>query len=127
MEERRLYPRYGFTWPVTLHGPRDYRVEVEACEISLSGLGLMMDRSTVLGLAQGGTLLTPGDRLRANLPGVPSGGSGDAAGVTCRVVHVRRISYDRYVVALVFVAPDPAQKGAIAALVEQARETRLKG
>jgi hypothetical protein len=132
MRERRLFPRYQFTLPVRVHGPDGYRASVQSCEISVSGLGLTMDRAAVTGLAQGGTLLTPGDRLWVSLPGVPDSAAdsvaavGAGGGLACRAVHVRRLAFDKYVAAVAFVAPDAAQQRAIAELVDQASQTHLK-
>jgi hypothetical protein len=132
MRERRLFPRYQFTLPVGVQGPDGYRASVQSCEISVSGLGLTMDRAAVTGLAQGGTLLTPGDRVWVSLPGVPDSAADDVAavaagrGLACRAVHVRRLALDKYIAAVAFVAPDAAQQRAIVELVEQASQTHLK-
>ncbi|MGB5201250.1 MAG: PilZ domain-containing protein [Sedimenticolaceae bacterium] len=132
MQERRLYPRYQFTLPVGVHGPDGYRASVQSCEISVSGLGLAMSRAAVTALAQGGTVLTPGDRLWVSLPGVPDSAVDDVPavaagrGLACRAVLVRRLALDQYIAAVAFVAPDAAQQRAIAELVEQASQTHLQ-
>ncbi len=132
MQERRLYPRYQFTLPVGVHGPDGYRASVQSCEISVSGLGLTMSRAAVTALAQGGTVLTPGDHLWVSLPGVPDSSVEDVPavaagrGLACRAVFVRRLALDQYVAAVAFVAPDATQQRAITELVEQARQTHLK-
>ena len=129
MQDRRLFPRYRFTLPVGVHGPDGYRASVQSCEISVSGLGLKMSRAAVTALAQGGTVLTPGDRLWVSLPGVPGSAPDDVPavaagrGLACRAVLVRRLALDQYIAAVAFVAPDAAQQRAIAELVEQASQT----
>ncbi len=117
MQERRLFPRYHIDWPATLRGGEGGTFAVAACDFSAAGIGLKVPRAAVVALAQGGSVLTPGDRLGLMI------GSGADDGVVFdgRVQHVRRLSRDQYLVALRFEDQGARQEAALAELVERAR------
>ena len=100
--------------------------EVVASDVSAVGVGCRVSREAVIALAQGGSVLTPGDRLRLTLGGRCAD---PAEGVEFdgRVRHVRRLSRDEYLVGLVFDEPDRQQEAAIADLLVEARAQHLKG
>lgn len=121
MHERRLTPRYSVEWPVTLHWQDSETFEVRACDISVTGIGLMVPRNAVVALAQGGSILTPGDRLQVGLAGAADSGAHDRVTLEGRVRHVRRLAHERYQLGIWFADCTPPQQAALDALVEQAR------
>ncbi|MCB1774868.1 MAG: PilZ domain-containing protein [Gammaproteobacteria bacterium] len=124
MEERRLFPRYPFEHDVELSNADGAVAAAQTSELSAVGVGMLVSRDGVIALAQGGTLLTPGDALVATLP-EPRGPDGRwLTRVACRVKQVRRISVDRYVVSAWFEDASDAQQVAIARLLEQAQRER---
>lgn len=124
MEERRLFPRYTFEHDVELSNADGAVVGARTSELSAVGVGMLVSRDGVVALAQGGSLLTPGDPLVAMLP-EPRGPDGRwLTRVACRVKQVRRISVDKYVVSAWFEDASDVQQGAIARLLEQARRER---
>ena len=118
MEDRRFVPRYPLKLSVELLGAHDERFSAQSHDISLNSIGLDMERTAVLGLAQGGTQLSPGDSVV-----VIVNGQGDLTiTLAGRVRHVRRLSHEQYVVGVWFVDPDPIGEAALQNLVEQARQ-----
>jgi c-di-GMP-binding flagellar brake protein YcgR len=126
MQERRLFPRYSLSQPVGLLGPLGERFEARTSEISMTGIGLLMHRDTVVALAQGGSILTAGDRLRVRLPGAADTPFASVLDIDCQVRLVRRLSQDEYIVVVLFTDVDAAQKAALAAIVEEAKASPLK-
>jgi hypothetical protein len=121
MEERRLYPRFLFEHDIELSNADGAVAGARTNELSVVGVGMIVPRDGVVALAQGGTLLTPGDPLIATLP-EPRGPDGRwLTRVACRVKQVRRVSVDRYVVIAWFEDTTDAQQQAIARLLEQAK------
>ena len=106
---------------VELLGSRGERFFAQSYDISLNSIGLDIERSAVIGLAQSGALLTPGDSLVVVVNG-PDDVSASLAG---RVRHVRRLSHDQYVVGVWFVDPDPIGEAALETLVDKARQGRV--
>ena len=121
MHDRRLFPRYPFERPVTLRDPRGTEFEVRSCDISVAGMGLLLPHTAVVALAQGGKLLTIGDRCQLVLAGTLNDSPHGGLTLECRVKHVRRLSHDEYQVGVWFADPTSGQKAGLTALVEQAR------
>lgn len=119
MQDRRLYPRYTFTRPVELRSPAGEAFAGESCDISVAGVGLLVARSAVLALAQGGSILTTGDELRLMLMAAGDALSAISLGLDCRVKHVRRLSQEQYMVSALFADLSPEQEAALIALVER--------
>lgn len=70
----------------------------------------------MLALAQGGGILTPGDRLRIVLPGAT--GAGAELSLEGRVRHVRRLSQEQYQVGVWFADLTGSQQAGLAALID---------
>lgn len=121
MHERRLSHRYAYTRPVELRDRRGVRYQGRSCDISVSGIGLLLSRNVVVALAQGGSILTTGDRFRLILSGTLNASSQGGLTLECRVRYVRRLSRDGYEVGVWFVEPSAGQQAGIEALVEDAR------
>lgn len=124
MQERRLFPRYSFATPLRVWGGVGDPFDGQSTEISLGGIGFVLHRSAVVALAQGGAILTIGDRLQVSLDAAPAGGGGLRLPGSVR--GVRRLSHDDYQVALTFDEVSPSQRGMLAALVEHARAVHLR-
>ena len=118
--ERRLSVRHPHRCPLTLAGGEGLRFAAQSTDVARAGLGLETDREAVVALAQGGALLTPGDRVGVHLPGVAPGDP--EAVLPARVRHVRRVSQGRYHVGVVFEALDPEGEARLAERVALARE-----
>ena len=121
MQDRRLFPRYSFSSPVELRSRQGERLDAQTSEISSVGIGLLMTRTAVVALAQGGSILTIGDEFELIVAGAADPYFGDSLRMDCRVGHVRRLSKDQYLVGARYADPSPAQEAEIAALVERAR------
>jgi hypothetical protein len=92
-------------------------------DLSVAGIGLEMGREGVLGLAQSGSILCPGDRLEVVLPSAVLAAQGDLD-LQCRVKEVRRISLEKYIVGIWFEELDYASQAALEKLVDDARQRR---
>jgi hypothetical protein len=115
-----LLPRYRYNTEVTIRHPGGERFAVQTTDVSLSGLGMRMSRDVVVALAQGGSVLTPGDRIQIVLsPNVTSADGLIGPRVEGRVRHVRRLSQNEYHVGVRFEDPDAAQQAALKAVVDQ--------
>jgi len=121
MEDRRLSPRYACTQPVELRDRRGVRYQGRTCEISNSGISLLLSRNVVVAMAQGGSILTTGDRFKMILSGTLNPSPQGGLTLECRVRHVRRLSREEYQIGVWFVEPSVGQKAGLAALVEAAR------
>jgi hypothetical protein len=121
MHDRRLFPRYSLSSPVEVCNRQGACFEAQSWEISSVGIGLQMSRGAVLGLGQGGSILTTGDQFELIMAGAADPYFGDSLRVDCWVGHVRRLSQEQYVVGARFVEPSPAQQADISALMERAR------
>jgi hypothetical protein len=121
MQERRLTPRYTYTQPVELRDRRGVRYQGSSCEISVSGISLLLSRNVVVAMAQGGSLLNTGDRFQLILSGTLNPSTQGGLTLECRVRHVRRLSREEYQVGVWFVEPTTGQMAGIAALIEDAR------
>ncbi len=119
-EDRRLFPRYSFTRPAAVRGPDGALLEARSRDISAVGISLLMARDAVAALAQGGSILTIGDRFQLLLPStLGSSLEGDLT-LKCRATYVRRLSLVEYQVGARFLDPTAGQKTRIALLVESA-------
>ncbi|WP_078120073.1 PilZ domain-containing protein [Thiosocius teredinicola] len=101
MQERRLFPRYSYEQPMQLVGLDGELFDAESSDISVNGIVLQTTRHAVVGLAQGGAILTAGDRVKLRLyPETANNGNGIL--LEGRARHVRRLSQDRYLVGVWF-------------------------
>jgi len=117
MQERRLSPRYPFTRPVEVRGRRREVFAARSCDISGAAIGLVMARSAVIALAQGGSILTTGDQFEVVL-------ARDGLSLDCRVRHIRRLSQEQYMVGAWFADLTPEQESALALLLQEATAVR---
>ena len=118
MKERRLSPRYTYTEMVGLLSLKGERFDARSCDISITGIGLLLTRATVVALAQSGSMLTTGDRFRLVLPGTLNASAQGGLTLNCRARHVRRLSREEYQVGVWFLDPTPGQKAGLVALLE---------
>ena len=118
MQERRLFLRHSFSQSVELRGPKGTRYDVRSSDISVVGISLLMPRHIVVALAQGGSILTIGDRFQVLLPGTLNPSLEGGLTLECRVKHVRRLSREEYQVGVWFLDPTPGQKAGLVALLE---------
>lgn len=125
MQERRLFPRYSFASPALIRGGTGGAYEAQATEISLGGISLVLQRKAVVALGQGGLLLGVGDWLKLTL-GAEGGMDQGQLQLSVTVRGVRRLSRDRYLVAMTFDQPTEGQLALIAERVERARARHLK-
>ena len=126
MQERRMYPRFTYTQTVELRGPNGIQFDVESCDISVAGLGMFMGHHIVVALAQGGSILTPGDRLQVLLPGTLNPSLEGGLTLECQVRHVRRLSREQYQVGVRFLGPTPGQTAGLEALVQSAKKVPFR-
>ena len=126
MQERRMYPRFTFTQTVELRGPNGSRFDAESCDISVAGLGMFMRHGVVIALAQGGSILTPGDRLQVLLSGTLNPSLEGGLKLECQVKHVRRLSRYQYQVGVRFLDPTPGQTTGLEALVQSAKRVPFR-
>jgi hypothetical protein len=125
MQDRRPIPRYSFEQPVALRAPGGTQYEARSCDISVAGMGLLAPHKVVVALAQAGSILTTGDSFQLALPGTLNDSALGGLTLDCRAKHVRRLSRDEYQVGVWFIEPTAAQTAALAALVQEARSSRL--
>jgi len=122
-----LVPRYRYSTEVTVCQSSGKRFSVQTTDVSLHGMGLLMRRDVVVALAQGGSVLTPGDRFDVVLsPNVSEADGLIGPTVPGRVRHVRRLSQHEYHVGLLFEDIDTAQLSALQAMVDQAQAHRTR-
>ena len=126
MQERRMYPRFTYTQTVELRGPSGMQFDVESCDISVAGLGMFMRHDIVVALAQGGSILTPGDRLQVLLPGTLNPSLEGGLTLECQVKHVRRLSREQYQVGVRFLDPTPGQTAGLESLVQSAKRVPFR-
>lgn len=113
MQERRLSARYRYHCRAAVRGAHVGYSDMEICEVSMTGLTLWVTREVVVALAQGGSILTPGDRIQVLSQGAAVAGRTAEVALSCRVQHVRRLSQDRYQVGTRFEVLDPLQRGTL--------------
>jgi c-di-GMP-binding flagellar brake protein YcgR len=100
---------------------------VQTTDVSLNGMGMLMRRDVVVALAQGGSVLTPGDRFDVVLsPDVSQADGLIGPTVPGRVRHVRRLSQHEYQVGVLFEEVDTAQQAALQAMVDLAQADRTR-
>ena len=119
--DRRFSPRYPFVQTVELHDADGARYDARSSDISAVGISLLMARGAVVALAQGGSILTAGDRFQMLLPGTLNASVAGGLTLKCRVRHVRRLSRAEYQVGARFLDPTPGQQAGVAALVDLAK------
>ena len=100
--------------------------DVESCDISVAGLGMVMRHDIVVALAQGGSILTPGDRLQVLLPGTLNPSLEGGLTLECQVKHVRRLSREQYQVGVRFLDPTPGQTAGLESLVQSAKRVPFR-
>ena len=88
-----------------------------ADDISSLGIGIRLQRTVVTALAQGGSILTPGDVVTLHLNQQPHANDAVAV-VSARVRHVRRLSLEDYVVGFRFNEPELLDDGLVQRLVQ---------
>jgi len=123
MQERRLYPRFPWACELELRGLQGGRFAAHATDLSITGIGLEVCREGVVGLAQGMSILAPGDRLRILVPARAAGIPNDLD-LVCRVREVRRLSLGQYLVGTWFEKLDAAGMMALESLIDSARQRR---
>jgi hypothetical protein len=123
MHERRLYPRFPWVREVQLRGARGERFAARSFDLSVAGIGLEVSRDGVVGLAQSGGILCPGDHVGVLLSSAVAAAQGDLD-LPCRVKEVRRVSLGRYVVGTWFEGLDDASQTVLEELVDDARRRR---
>jgi hypothetical protein len=85
-----------------------------------------MRHHVVVALAQGGSILTPGDRLRVLLPGTLNPSLEGGLTLECQGRHVRRLSREQYQVGVRFLDPTPGQTAGLEALVQSAKKVPFR-
>lgn len=84
-------------------------------------MSLLTTRDVVVALAQGGSILTTGDRFQLLLPGTLNHSLEGGLTLGCRVRYARRLSREEYQVGAWFPDLTFGQRAGLAALVEFAR------
>jgi hypothetical protein len=120
MEERRLHPRFHFEQEVELRGNGDTCFAGTTSDLSAVGLGMLVSRAAVNGLAQADHILSTGDPLDIVLPASLGVELGAPLRVHCRVQQVRRLSLERYVLSAWFDDPSSSVQGILSQMVERA-------
>jgi len=121
MLDRRLISRVSFAQTVELRNHAGGQFDARSCDISVTGMGLLMTRDTVVALAQGGSILMTGDRFQVLLRGTLNPSLAGGLTLKCRVEYVRRLSRDEYQIGVLFLDPTPGQQAGLVAVVEAAR------
>ena len=121
MPEHRLTIRYPCRRSLKLRGGGGALVVAQSTEVSLRGIGLLVDREAVLALGGDGTIPPVGDPLELLLP--PAEGTPGTGDVACpgRVRHLRRVAQHQYHLGLAFDALEGAPADRLRALVDGAR------
>lgn len=111
---------------VTVCRSGETRFAAETVDVSLTGMGLSIPRDAVVALAQGGSVLTPGDTFDLIIsPFVEAADGVIGPRLEARVRHVRRLSQYLYHVGVWFDALDQGQQSTLQAIVDKAqRRTR---
>jgi c-di-GMP-binding flagellar brake protein YcgR len=108
---------------VTVCRSGDARFAAKTVDVSLTGMGLSIDRDAARALAQGGSVLTPGDSFDLVLcPFVEAVDGVIGPKLEARVRHARRLSQHEYHVGVWFDALDQGQQSALQAIVDQAQQ-----
>lgn len=87
---------------------------------------MFMGHNIVVTLAQGGTILMPGDRFQVLLPGTLNPSLEGGLTLECQVKHVRRLSREKYQVGVRFLDPTPGQTAGLEALVQSAKRVPFR-
>jgi hypothetical protein len=108
---------------VTVCRGGDVRFAAETVDVSLTGMGLSMASDAATALAQGGSVLTPGDTFDLILcPFVEAADGVIGPKLEARVRHARRLSQHEYLIGVWFDALDQGQQSALQAIVDQAQQ-----
>lgn len=122
-----MVPRYRHIMDVTVSHMGGQRFSAQTTDVSLAGMGMRMARDVVIALAQGGSVLTPGDRFDVVLsPNIASADGVIGPMLQGRVRHVRRLSQHEYQVGVLFEDTDAAQQAALQGVVDKALEHRSR-
>ncbi len=121
-----MYPRFSYSQEVELRDHDGVRFDAESCDISIAGMGMFMSRDVAVAMAQGGSVLTPGDRFRVLLPGTLNPSLEGGLTLECQVKHARRLSRDRYQVGVLFLNPSAGQTAGLEALVSSAKRVPFR-
>jgi len=96
MIERRMFPRFPVRLRAEISQDGDESFEAVVIELSRGGLSLETTKEIAELLAQGGSVLMPGERFRVQLEFSESTGCSGSLKVECLTAHARRISQSRY-------------------------------
>lgn len=122
MQERRLFPRYPLSRSVLLQNGNGDRFAATSSDISEGGIGLLIDRATAVALAQGGAVLTVGDRFDLVFAGPDDDLELAGLLLDCRVRYIRRLSMDRYCVGAMFEDVDAPRAALVRREMDRARQ-----
>lgn len=123
--ERRLYPRHSLSCALRVIDRRGMPHDATSCDVSTVGLSLYMSRADVVALAQGGSILTPGDAFEVYLPTAGMAAEDRPLRLDCRVRHVRRLSLERYLIGVLFADPGETEQARLEALLGRISDGRL--
>ena len=116
MQERRLFPRHPFIRDLVLVGGNGHHFSGRSTDLSMGGITMCMPRAAVVGLAQGGKNLMPGDQVTVRMAEVIDSQTGIE--LKCRVTNVRRLSQDEYLVGAWLSDSEPNSHVVLAQLVQ---------
>lgn len=122
-----MVPRYRYKMEVTVCHNGGTSFAARTSDVSQHGMGLQLGREVVVALAQGGSVLTPGDRFEVVLsPHIASADGVIGPTLLARVRHVRRLSQSDYHVGVWFNDPDASQQAALQAIIDKAQPGRSR-
>lgn len=103
------------------------RFAARTSDVSVQGMGLYLAHDAILALAQGGRLLTPGDRFDVVLsPNIVDADGVIGPTLGSRVRHVRRLSQREFLVGVRFDGLDNGQRAALQTIIDRAQADRLR-
>lgn len=104
MFEQRLLPRYPLQRSAEVLRNGTLRYPATTRDIARGGVGLEVDSRAVAALAQGGAVLTTGDKFDVRLSDVPAtDGTMVVLQIRCQAHFVRRLSQNRYAIGAKFI------------------------
>jgi len=101
MDERRHFPRYACDLELQIQSPNGRGHPVRSNDISAAGISLRIPQSVISELASEGASLDIGNTFVLLLP-TTGKHVGEKPGIECRVMHVRRLSQDYYLIGAWF-------------------------
>lgn len=125
MEERRLHRRFPFEQAIELRGNGDQRYQATTSDLSEVGLGMLVSRDAVNGLAQSDHMLSTGDPLCVVLSTGSVVASVEPLKIQCRVKQVRRLSYDRFVLSAWFDDASAQVRAVVSQLLSKASQNAI--